>query len=293
MDLRSMTGFGGAESSSADSRISVELKSVNSRFLDLNIKMPKCLNALEARIRQRIKTKLARGKVDLYITYEDYSERGRKLRLNMELARAYFEAMQQIGTELGLSREVSVRQIAMQPEVLQLSEEGEEPEALWEQLRPALDTAVQHFVEARTLEGENLGRDLLTKLSEMEELVCRIELRAPEIVANYEKRLRDKVTELLGGSGIEESRIVQEVTVYADKVCTDEELVRLHSHVDNMRKKLGQGGEVGRELDFLAQEMNREANTTLSKANDLIVSEDAIRLKTLIEKIREQVQNLE
>lgn len=293
MALRSMTGFGRAESVGEDSRISVELKSVNSRFLDLNIKMPKRFNALETRIRQRIKEALARGKADLYITYEEYSEKGRSLRLNMELAKLYFEAMQRIGTELGLSGEIPVQQIAMQPEVLQLSEEPEEPEQLWEQLSPALDTAIRHFVEARALEGENLGRDLLMKLSEMEELICRIELRAPEIVVAYEKRLRDRVAELLGGSGIEESRIVQEVTVYADKVCTDEELVRLRSHVDNMRKKLRQGGEVGRELDFLAQEMNREANTTLSKANDRIVSEDAIRLKTLIEKIREQVQNLE
>ncbi len=293
MELKSMTGFGRAETVSEDNRIAVELKSVNSRFLDLNIKMPKKFNALEAQIRGKVKNYIARGKVDLYITYEDFSEKGRNLRLNMALAREYLESMQKIAAELGLNNEIRIQQIVSQPEVLVLSEESEEPEALWESLEPALEEALQKFVETRVSEGENLKRDLLEKLDNMEEIVQKIEARAPEIVSVYEKRLREKVAELLESSGIDESRILQEVTIYADKVCTDEEIVRLHSHIDNMRKKLLSGGEVGRELDFLAQEMNREANTTLSKANDMIVSGDAINLKTLIEKIREQIQNLE
>lgn len=293
MNVNSMTGFGREEAVLFGGRISVELKSVNSRFLDLNIKMPKKFNALEAKIRQQVKGYIARGKVDLYISHEDFSEKSKSLHLNLSLAKEYLHSMESLATELGLPAELRLQQIAMQPEVLVLSEESEEPEALWEELCPVLKAALERFVETRAEEGENLKRDLLEKLSSMEEIVRRIEERAPEILASYERRLRDKVTELLGTADIDEGRIVQEVTIYADKVCTDEEIVRLHSHIDNMKKKLQRGGELGRELDFLAQEMNREANTTLSKANDQIVTEDAIQLKTLIEKIREQIQNIE
>ncbi len=293
MDLKSMTGFGRAEVTGTSCRISVELKSVNSRFLDLNIKMPKKFNALEAEIRNTVKEYIGRGKVDLYITYEEYSENGQSLRYNETLAREYMDNMQRMAETLGIENDVKVSKLATMPEVLSLSEESEDDEELRERLQPVLREALGRFVETRVAEGRNLRTDLLDKLKEMEEIVGRIDERSPEIAAAFEKKLRDKVSELLSGVGIDEARIVQEVTLYSDKVCTDEERVRLHSHIVNMTDKLKKGGAVGRELDFLAQEMNREANTTLSKANDQIVSEDAIALKTLIEKIREQVQNLE
>ncbi len=292
MELKSMTGFGRAEANEAEYRITVELKSVNSRFLDLNIKMPKKLNALEAQIRGLVKKYLARGKADLYITCEEFTDQGQSLRLNLGLAEEYYASLKKIAETLGVENRVTALQIANLPEVLKLSEESEDDDALWERLQPVLEEALQHFVANRELEGANLQADLLQKLDSMEEIVGRIEARAPEITAAYEKRLRERVEEMLGSTA-DPQRIVQEVTIYADKVCTDEELVRLRSHISNMRKKLQDGGAVGRELDFLAQEMNREANTTLSKANDLIVSGDAINLKTLIEKIREQVQNIE
>lgn len=292
MELKSMTGFGRAEANEAEYRITVELKSVNSRFLDLNIKMPKKLNALEAQIRGLVKKYLARGKADLYITCEEFTDQGQSLRLNLGLAEEYYASLKKIAETLGVENRVTALQIANLPEVLKLSEESEDDDALWERLQPVLEEALQHFVANRELEGANLQADLLQKLDSMEEIVDRIEARAPEITAAYEKRLRERVEEMLGSTA-DPQRIVQEVTIYADKVCTDEELVRLRSHISNMRKKLQDGGAVGRELDFLAQEMNREANTTLSKANDLIVSGDAINLKTLIEKIREQVQNIE
>ena len=247
MEIRSMTGFGRAEYADAVYRISVEVKSVNSRFLDLNIRMPKQFNANESNIRKVLKDYVTRGKMDLFINYEAFSG----------------------------------------------GEESEDDARLCERLEPVLRQALEMFVENRTREGENLKKDLLDKLSEMEQIVGRIDVRAPEIVAAYEKKLHDKVAELLGTTGIDEDRIVEEVTIYSDKVCTDEERVRLHSHIKNMEKKLIDGGSVGRELDFLAQEMNREANTTLSKAQDLVTADDAIALKTLIEKIREQVQNIE
>ncbi len=293
MELKSMTGFGRAEVNEADYRITAELKSVNSRFLDLSIKMPKKLNALEAQIRSMVKQYVARGKADLYITCEDFSEKGQSLRLNLALAEEYYASIEKIARKLGLENRTTPMQLANLPEVLNLSEESEDDEALWEKLQPVLQEALEHFVETRCLEGENLKADLLEKLDSMAAIVGRIEARAPEITAAYEKKLRDRVEEALNGAVADHQRIVQEVTIFSDKVCVDEEIVRLKSHISNMRKKLVNGGPVGRELDFLAQEMNREANTTLSKANDLVLSEDAINLKTLIEKIREQIQNLE
>ena len=293
MKLKSMTGFGRAEVSNDQYRLSVEVKSVNSRFLDLSIKMPKKFNALEANIRNTVKEYISRGKVDLFITYESFSEKGKALRLDLPLAKEYLESMRTLVNALGVEDNVKVTNLASLPDVLVLSEESEDDDALWESLKPSLTGALERFSETRVMEGENLQKDLLGKLSEMEAIVNRIDARSPEIIAAYEARLRAKVSELLEGTGIDEARIVQEVTIYSDKICTDEERVRLHSHIKNMRTKLQNGGLVGRELDFVAQEMNREANTTLSKANDLIVSEDAIGLKTLIEKIREQIQNLE
>lgn len=293
MKLKSMTGFGRAEVSNDQYRLSVEVKSVNSRFLDLSIKMPKKFNALEANIRNTVKEYISRGKVDLFITYESFSEKGKALRLDLPLAKEYLESMRMLVNALGVEDNVKVTNLAALPDVLVLSEESEDDEALWESLKPSLVGALERFSETRVMEGENLQKDLLGKLAEMEAIVNRIDERSPEITAAYETRLRAKVSELLEGTGIDEARIVQEVTIYSDKICTDEERVRLHSHIKNMRTKLQNGGLVGRELDFVAQEMNREANTTLSKANDLIVSEDAIGLKTLIEKIREQIQNLE
>ena len=293
MKLKSMTGFGRAEVSNDQYRLSVEVKSVNSRFLDLSIKMPKKFNVLEANIRNTVKEYISRGKVDLFITYESFSEKGKALRLDLPLAKEYLESMRTLVDALGVEDNVKVTNLAALPDVLVLSEESEDEDALWESLKPSLVGALERFAETRVMEGENLQKDLLGKLSEMEAIVNRIDERSPEITAAYEVRLRAKVSELLEGTGIDEARIVQEVTIYSDKICTDEERVRLHSHIKNMRTKLQNGGLVGRELDFVAQEMNREANTTLSKANDLIVSEDAIGLKTLIEKIREQIQNLE
>ena len=293
MNIKSMTGFGRSETAADTCRLSVELKSVNSRFLDLNIKMPKKFNALESNIRNMVKRHIARGKVDLYITYEDLSEGGRSLRLNLALAKEYMEALSTLSGELGMKNDVKLLDIASMPDVFTLSEGSEDDDALWERLSPVLEEALLHFVENRTIEGGNLKTDLLEKLGEMSEVVERIEARGPEIIASYEKKLRDKILEMLGDKTMDDARLIQEVTIFSDRICTDEELVRLRSHIGGMQKKLAKGGPVGRELDFLAQEMNREANTTLSKANDLIVADDAIRLKTLIEKIREQVQNIE
>ncbi|MCI9594334.1 MAG: YicC family protein [Lachnospiraceae bacterium] len=291
--LKSMTGFGRYETITNEYKISVEMKAVNHRYLDLNIKMPKKFNYFEASIRTLLKAYLQRGKVDLFISYEDYTEGNLCLNYNKTLAAAYMEAFRQMAEQFSLPNDVTVSALAKCPEVLTMEQASEDEDYLWKILSEGIRQAAEKFVETRIAEGERLKEDLIKKLDYMLELVTFIEKRSPGIVEEYRAKLEDKVRELLSGTAVDESRIAAEVTIYADKICTDEEMVRLKSHIQSMKAKLEAGGGIGRELDFIAQEMNREANTTLSKANDLTTADKAIALKTEIEKVREQIQNIE
>lgn len=291
--VKSMTGFGRCEVSEGDRKMTVEMKSVNHRYLDVSIKMPKKLNFFESAIRSLLKTYLQRGKVDLFITCEDFSEAKGALRYNRELAAEYLKYLNQMAEEFGLENDVKASALSRYPEVLVMEEAQDNEEELWKLLEQALKGACVQMVETRSKEGENLKKDLIDKLDEMLEHVAFIEERAPQIVAEYRKKLEDKVQELLADAQIEESRLAAEVTIFADKICVDEELVRLRSHIEHTKAVLQEKDSVGRKLDFIAQEMNREANTILSKANDLEVSNRAIELKTGIEKVREQIQNIE
>lgn len=291
--LKSMTGFGRYETITNEYKISVEMKAVNHRYLDLNIKMPKKFNYFEASIRTLLKAYLQRGKVDLFISYEDYTEGNFCLNYNKTLAAAYMEAFRQMAEQFSLPNDVTVSALAKCPEVLTMEQASEDEDYLWKILSEGIRQAAEKFVETRIAEGERLKEDLIKKLDYMLELVTFIEKRSPGIVEEYRAKLEDKVRELLSGTAVDESRIAAEVTIYADKICTDEEMVRLKSHIQSMKAKLEAGGGIGRELDFIAQEMNREANTTLSKANDLTTADKAIALKTEIEKVREQIQNIE
>lgn len=291
--VKSMTGFGRCEVSEGDRKMTVEMKSVNHRYLDVNIKMPKKLNFFESAVRNLLKTYLQRGKVDLFITCEDLSEAKGALKYNRELAAEYLKYLNQMAEEFGLENDVKAGALSRYPEVLVMEEAEDNEEKLWKLLEQALKGACAQMVETRSKEGENLKRDLIDKLDEMLEHVAFIEERAPQIVAEYRKKLEDKVQELLSDAQIEESRLAAEVTIFADKICVDEELVRLRSHIEHTKAVLQEKDSVGRKLDFIAQEMNREANTILSKANDLEVSNRAIELKTGIEKVREQIQNIE
>ena len=252
--IKSMTGFGRCEICEDNRKFTVEMKSVNHRYLDVNLKMPKKLNFFEAAIRNLLKEYIQRGKVDVFITYED---------------------------------------LARFPEVFSMEEEEPDEEGIWKTLEKALRSAAEGFVTARVREGEALKTDLCAKLDEMKGYVDFIEERSPQIVSEYRQKLTQRVQELLGDVKADESRLLTEVTVYADKICVDEEIVRLQSHISAMKKSLTDGGSIGRKLDFLAQEMNREANTILSKTTDLELSNCGIELKTLIEKVREQIQNIE
>lgn len=291
--LKSMTGFGRYETITDQYKISVEMKAVNHRYLDLNIKMPKKFNCFESSIRTLLKQYIQRGKIDLFINYEDFTEGNLCLKYNASLAAEYAAAFARMAEQFQIPDDLTASVLAKCPEVLSMEQRPDDEDQLWRFLSVGVQEAARSFVETRITEGENLKQDLLGKLDYMLELVAFIEERSPRILEEYRRKLTDKVEELLSSASIEESRIAAEVIIYADKICTDEEMVRLKSHIETMKKKLAAGGSIGRELDFLAQEMNREANTTLSKANDLEVSEKAIALKTEIEKVREQIQNIE
>lgn len=291
--IKSMTGFGRAESVTTERKIVIEMKSVNHRYCDMNIKMPKKLNFFESAIRNHLKTYIGRGKVDIFITYEEYTENNVCVKYNKEIAEEYVNYIQQMAKDFDIRYDLSAGALSRYPEVLTLEEQSENPEELWKELQEILDEAATRFVDSRTKEGEALKEDLIGKLDGMISMVDYIENTSPSLIDDYRSRLEAKVSELLENTTIDDSRIATEVTIYADKICVDEETVRLRSHIENTKSILLEGGNVGRKLDFIAQEMNREANTILSKANSLDISNKAIDLKTEIEKVREQIQNIE
>lgn len=292
--ISSMTGFGRAERSTEGYKITVEMKSVNNRYLDMNIRMPKKFAAFENRIRQTIKNDISRGKVDVFINYETYTSGEGFLKYNEALAVEYFQHLKSLSSRLGLDDTVRTMDIARMPEVFTMNEADDDEEKLWKIIEEPLIEAVKNFAQARAEEGEKLKSDLLEKLNEMTSYVDQVEEREPEILKEYRERILTKLNELLENADtVDESRLAQEVVYYADKISTDEETVRLRSHIAAMADELKKGGSVGRKLDFICQEMNREANTILSKANDLATSNTGIALKTDIEKVREQIQNIE
>ena len=292
--IKSMTGFGRCEVQEESRKFTVEMKSVNHRYLDANIRMPKKLNFFETAIRGLLKQSVQRGKVDIFITYEDLSEQQVSLKYNEVLAAEYLSYFEKMQEKFSLENDIRVSTLSRYPEVLTMEEQAVDEEELWKGLKKALDGAIRQFVETRTSEGEHLREDLIEKLDNMLKLVSCIEERSPQIIAEYRDKLETKVKELLADTQIEDSRIAAEVVIFADKICTDEEVVRLRSHIVHMKDTLvSDDSGIGRKLDFIAQEMNREANTILSKANDLEISNIGIELKTEIEKVREQIQNIE
>lgn len=291
--IKSMTGFGRGEQVNEDRKIVVEIKAVNHRFCDMNVKLPKKLNYFETDIRNCLKEYIQRGKVDVFITYEDYTKSNVCVKYNKDIASEYITYLNSMVDDFGLQSDVKPAVIGRFPEVFTLEEQSVDENEIWSHLEGVVREAAEKFVESRIREGENLKRDLLAKLSAMSEIVAYIEEKSPQIIEDYKTRLIEKVDELAINTQIDEQRIAAEVTMYADKVCVDEEVVRLRSHIDSTIKILTEGGAVGRKLDFIVQEMNREANTILSKANSLIIADRGIDLKTEIEKVREQIQNIE
>lgn len=291
--IKSMTGFGRCEIADEKRKFTVEIKAVNHRYLDVNIKMPKKLNFFESAIRNLLKEYIIRGKVDVFISYEDYTENNFALRYNEEIAAEYLSHLKSMAEKFGLENDIRVSTLSRYPEVFTMEEQSIDEEALWSGLENAIRGAATQFVSSRITEGEHLKTDLCEKLDTMLSYVDFIEERSPVIVREYREKIEAKVLELLGDKQLDDARIATEVTIFADKICVDEETVRLRCHIKSTKDTLEAGGSVGRKLDFIAQEMNREANTILSKTTDLEISDTGINLKTDIEKVREQIQNIE
>ena len=292
--IRSMTGFGhGKVSNDKNQKVTVEMKSVNHRYCDISLKLPKKLAMFEANIRNIMKEYASRGKIDIYVSYEDLSETAVSLHYNQAMAEEYMQVFKKMQEDFNIETKITAEALAKYPEVVTIEEVQQDEEVWWELLEAALRQAAEKFVETRTIEGANLKRDLLGKLDQMAADVTFIEERSPQIIAEYRSKLEEKVKEFLEDSTIEENRIAAEVTLYADKIAVDEEIVRLQSHISSMTDVLESDESIGRKLDFMAQEMNREANTILSKSSDVDLADHAIELKTNVEKVREQIQNIE
>lgn len=292
--IRSMTGFGHGEvSNDKNQKVTVEMKSVNHRYCDISLKLPKKLAMFEANIRNIMKEYASRGKIDIYVSYEDLSETAVSLHYNQAMAAEYMQVFKKMQEDFGIETKITAEALAKYPEVVTLEEVQQDEEVWWELLEATLRQAAEKFVETRRIEGANLKKDLLGKLDQMAADVAFIERRSPQIIAEYRAKLEEKVKEFLEDSAIEENRIAAEVTLYADKIAVDEEIVRLQSHISSMTDVLESDESIGRKLDFMAQEMNREANTILSKSSDVDLADHAIELKTNVEKVREQIQNIE
>lgn len=291
--IRSMTGFGRAECADVKRKLTVEMKAVNNRYLDFNIRLPRKYNFLESQVRNVLKEYVQRGKVDVFINEETYETGEGALTCDFGLAEAYAARSQELADRLHIAFDLTASDFLRLPDIYKVREPETSEEELWAMLEPVVRGAAENFNEARALEGEKLKKDIISKLEGMRGNVKAIQAMEPEILDGYRQKLTAKVEELLGERTLEESQIASAVVIYADKISTDEETVRLLSHIDQMIAEFDKEESIGRKLDFLTQEMNREANTTLSKAGNLATSNIGIALKTDIEKIREQIQNIE
>lgn len=289
----SMTGFGRFEGANENAKITVEIRSVNHRYLDLNLKLNHRLLSFESKIRSLISEYLKRGKVDVSISYHQISGVGEDILYNESLAKLYVDRISKIATDFGLVNDITPTRLATFRDVLTVEEVDVDEDELWILVKEGVENALLKLVSLRNSEGERLKEDLLSKLDELSSYADFIEERAPKIIEEYKSRLLEKINGLLEDKDAEFSRVATEVVIYADKICVDEEIVRLNSHIKAFKDALNSKGEQGRKLDFIAQEMNRESNTILSKTTDPEVSGIGIEIKTLIEKIREQVQNIE
>ncbi|WP_133014229.1 YicC/YloC family endoribonuclease [Clostridium cuniculi] len=292
--IRSMTSFGRSSSEEGEKRVfTVEMKSVNSRYLDINIRMPKTLISLEEEIRKMISNSLNRGKVDVFINLKNYNDGSGIPKVDIDLAQGYLECLKEIETKLGVKNDISVMQIARFPEVITVVEEEDKIEEVWKELKPLINDSLEMMIGMREVEGNKLKEDILSKISVIEELVSKVEEFADTIPKAFKMKLEERVKELLGNVEIDESRIAMEVCMLADKATVDEEIIRLRSHINQVRETLNLNDPIGRKLDFIVQEMNRETNTIGSKSSDIQMTNIVIDIKNILEKIREQVQNIE
>lgn len=291
--IRSMTSFGRSNSEEGKKRVfTVEMKSVNSRYLDVNIRMPKSIISLEEEIRKMISNSLNRGKVDVFINIKNYNEGAGVPKVDINLAQGYLQCLKEIEEKLNIKNDISVMQIARFPEVITMIEEDKIDE-IWEELKPLISSSLDMMINMREVEGEKLKEDILIKINQIEDLVSKVEEFADSIPKVFKQKLEERLKDLLGNVEVDENRIATEVCILADKATVDEEIIRLNSHINQVRETLKLNEPIGRKLDFIVQEMNRETNTIGSKSSDIKMTNIVIDIKNILEKIREQVQNIE
>ena len=291
--ISSMTGYGRYEIQENERKVLVEISSVNHRYLDLNIRMPRVLMHLEDEIRKILKEKVARGKVEVSLTYQSTSKEDIDIVVNTALAEVYLEGLRKMGSQFGLEDDLKLSALMNVNDLITFQKKATDEEEVSKIIYKGISGALVNFIQMRMNEGMALKEDILMKSKKLSQMIETIELRSPEVVKGYQQRLENRLGQLLQEAPIDESRIATEIALFADKCAIDEEITRLKSHIKQLEEILTEGGVVGRKLDFLMQEMNREANTIGSKANDYEITTNVVALKTEIEKIREQVQNIE
>ena len=291
--VKSMTGYGRHESVLHGRTLVIEVKSVNNRYLDCNVRLPRVYICAEDGVQRRVKEVISRGKVDVYVNMENNTEEAVSVTLNQPVAAGYMEALRKMAETFGLAPAVSIDLLSKFPDVFKVDKVPENLEELTADIHAVAEEALRDFDAMRCREGEKLEADLLGRLDTLEDFTYQVEQRSPQTVADYRARLTAKLQEVLADRQLDESRVLTEAAIFADKVAVDEETVRLHSHIAQFRDMLAGGSPIGRKLDFLIQEMNRETNTIGSKCNNLEISTIVVNMKAEIEKIREQVQNIE
>lgn len=291
--IYSMTGYGTAKGKIEDLDVTIELKSVNNRYLDTSVRVPRGFVFLEDKIKSAIQSKLSRGKIDVFVTIDSSSSEDLIVRINEPLARGYFEALKSLSEEFEIPNNVDAVTISRFPDVLSLEKKELDMDAVSAGMQELTLAAVDDFARMRAIEGEKLQQDLYEKIACIEALLSKIEEEAPKTVEEYQNRLLQKMKDVLEDSSVEENRIIQEAAIYADHIAINEETVRLHSHIAQLKMMIEQGSPIGRKMDFLIQEFNREANTIGSKCQNSEVAHYVVDMKSEIEKMREQVQNIE
>lgn len=292
--IRSMTGYG-KQSLSIDGReYQIEIKSVNHRYLDINIKMPKTLSYLEDAIKKEISEKIKRGKIDVFITFENNSQEGKNIKINKELAKLYINQLKELAQEEKISSNIEVIEIAKFPDILTIKVD-EEDEKIKQEIMQTTQEATNKIIEMKNIEGEKIAQDLLQRISNIENKIIEISEKSTGLIQEYVVKLEKRIQEILKTEKIDKSRLAQEVVIYADKCSIEEEITRLKSHIYQFKNLISnnENETIGKKLDFIIQEMNRETNTIGSKANNLEITNGVIDIKTELEDIREQIQNIE
>ena len=291
--IKSMTGYGKSEQTIDSLNVTVEIKSVNHRYFEFSARVPREYGFLEEKLKKYCNSLITRGKVECYVSVEDLEEREMEVNVNETLAAGYVKALKELSERFGLKDDISAVTLSRYPDVITLHKASEDEERIWNAVKTVAETAVSKFIEMREAEGSKLRGDILSRADYIIECVEFIEGRSPETVREYNEKLKQRMKELLGDAAVDEQRLLNEAAIYADKIAVDEETVRLRSHISQLREFMNSSEAIGRKLDFLVQEINREANTIGSKAQDVDIAKKVIAIKAEVEKIREQVQNIE